>query len=139
MKNSAALILITLFAMITACKEDQTVLANRLTQEAIQIHYSTLQAIFKNDLKVQIDLDEQDDFFVGLRTDMERCRDIEVELRAISSAPKVSELEKLTTQMLVTISEREEIIQGYREAGQNLESKSEVGQNLQLNKAGNSQ
>jgi len=116
MKKLAALLMTIPIVAFSSCGKDPSDQENRLTNEAIEIQYSSLQAILKNDLVLQIDLDEQDAFFAGLRTDLERCREIEAKLRLISPGPKVSELEENTTGILLAITERAERIQRYRDA-----------------------
>lgn len=116
MKNLAALVLLALSLPLSSCKEDPAVHTNRLKFEAVRIQNSTLQAILENDLKFQIDLGEQDRLFASLRTDLQRCRVIEAELRKMSPGPEVVKLEENTAGLLLAIIKREEHHQSYRDA-----------------------
>ena len=116
MKIPAAFLFLVLVAALSSCKESPKVYANRLKIEAVGIQNSTLQAMLKNDLKFIVDLDEQEIFFASLRTDLERCREIESELREIAPGPEVSKLEENTAGILLAISKREEQNQRSRDA-----------------------
>jgi hypothetical protein len=115
MKNFAGVAVLFLFVTLSSCRKDPSVHANHLRIEAANIQNSTLQAILKNDLKFEIDLDEQDRLFASLRADLQRCRDIEAELRKISAGTDVSKLEEGTSGLLLAISNREKYHRSYRD------------------------
>lgn len=110
--------LLGLLAIFSGCQEDPKIQTMRLKDEAIRIHQATLEAILKNDLQFMIDLNKQDQFFAKLRRDLERCREIEAQLREISPGEDLAKLEKLTSDLELLISKREEQNQRYREKGE---------------------
>jgi hypothetical protein len=89
------------------CHESPRRQASRLEIEAAKIQTNTLRAVMENDLKFSIDLDEEAQFFVRLRADLQRCRAIEARLREISPDAELSQLEGITTGILELITQRE--------------------------------
>lgn len=115
MKIPTIALLLVLVAAASGCKESARSQAFRLKSEVTEIQLATLDVLLKNDLKFEIDLDEQDQFFASVRADVQRCRGIEAELRRISPGAELTQLEENTTKLLKDIERREQENQRHRE------------------------